>query len=162
MPDKPNKAVIDLKGSALVFTPDGETAVYKVELSVVAAGRDYVDIQRFANGAWGTHTMLRADSRYIMDWVAFNADRLAHEEFQWWKDRLTEIPCPQFIRIGRLLDAVMEKFNVSQGVVADRIDMNRATLSNYRQGRGKGSGVALELALEALLSRSEFNAHTYD
>lgn len=158
MPDKPNKAVIDLKGSALVFTPEGDTAVYKVELSIVAAGGDYIGIQRFAHGVWAAHDLLRSEHRHMMGWVEFNADRLAHEEYQWWRVRLAEATGTQVDRIGRLLDAIMDKFDVSQGAVADRVGLNRATVSEYRQGRGKGTGVTLELALEALLARSIFDA----
>jgi len=157
MPDKPDIGVIDLKGSALVFTPHGDTAVYKVELSVVAAGGDYIGIERFANGIWGSFAMLRVEYHHLMGWVEFNAQRLAPEDYQWWKARLAPpIEGTQAERVGRLVSKIKGKFGVSQGDVADRVGLNRVTLSEYCQGRGKGSGVTLELALEALLARNVF------
>lgn len=162
MPDK-TAGVIDLKGSALVFTPSGETAVYKVEISTIAAGGDYRRVERFANGAWDVCDLLRSQHDHLMGWVEFNASRLAPAEYQWWKSRLVSVPAGnQAERLSYLVQQILGKFGVTREAVATRLGMTRNTLYEYCHGRGKGQGLTLELALEALLARPTFDAPAGD
>lgn len=162
MPDK-SVGVIDLKGSALVFTPSGETAVYKVEISTIAAGGDYHYVECFANGAWEVCELLRSEHEFMMGWVEFNASRLAPTEYQWWKNRLATVPSgSQAERLTFLVEQILRKFDITREALVKRLGMTRNTLYDYCKGRGKGSGATLELALEALLARPTFDAPAGD
>ncbi|BAW27497.1 Uncharacterized protein KF715C_pC640 (plasmid) [Pseudomonas putida] len=148
---------VELMGSALVIQPLFETILYKVELSRIAARSDKLQLERFADGAWSTVEIYYEEEPALLQWVEEEAKRLAPEDYQWWEERLAFAPRPtQPQRISRLVRQIMSKFDMTQASVADRVGVTRQTLSNYCEGRGKGSGVTLELALEALLARPVF------
>lgn len=157
MPDKQPMGIIELKGTALVFVPIHERALYKVELSRVAASGDTLAVERFADGAWSNCEIAREEEPAMLEWLEEGAKRLAPEEYQWWAQRLTVAPRrTQAQRITALVNQIMSKFDMTQKSVADRVGVSRQTLHDYSEGRGKGSGVTLELALEALLARPLF------
>lgn len=159
MPDKEPMGTVDLKGTALVIQPLFETVLYKVELSRIAARSDKLELERFADGAWSTVEIYYEDEPALLQWVEEEAKRLAPDEYEWWVQRLAFAPRPtQPQRISRLVRQIMSKFDMTQASVADRVGVTRQTLSNYCEGRGKGAGVTLELALEALLARPVFGA----
>jgi len=148
---------IDLKGTALVFVPITENAVYKVELSRVAASGDTLAAERYAEGAWSVCEIVREEEPALLQWVEESAKRLAPDEYQWWEQRLAVAPRrSQAERITRLVNEIMAKFDMTQKAVAERVGVTRQTLHGFSTGRGKGSGVTLELALEALLARPVF------
>ncbi|WP_157754472.1 helix-turn-helix transcriptional regulator [Pseudomonas putida] len=157
MSDKEPMGTVELMGSALVIQPLFETILYKVELSRIAARSDKLQLERFADGAWSTVEIYYEEEPALLQWVEEEAKRLAPEDYQWWEERLAFAPRPtQPQRISRLVRQIMSKFDMTQASVADRVGVTRQTLSNYCEGRGKGSGVTLELALEALLARPVF------
>lgn len=157
MSDKEPMGTVELMGTALVIQPLFETILYKVELSRIAARSDKLQLERFADGAWSTVEIYYEEEPALLQWVEEEAKRLAPEDYQWWEERLAFAPRPtQPQRISRLVRQIMSKFDMTQASVADRVGVTRQTLSNYCEGRGKGSGVTLELALEALLARPVF------
>ena len=163
MPDKQSMGIVELKGTALVFLPLHEKAIYKVELSRVAGGGNTLLADRFTDGAWSTCEIAREDEPAMLEWLEESARRLAPEEYQWWEQRLAVAPRrTQAQRITSLVAQIMTKFDMTQKAVADRVGVARQTLHDYCEGRGKGSGVTLELALEALLARPLFGVAEED
>lgn len=163
MPDKQDMESIHLQGTALVFVPRTEKAVYKVELSKLAAGGDCMGVERFTDGAWGVCDLPRDGNEWLLEWAEENARRLAPEDFKWWQERLAVAPRgTQPERITRLVHRIMDKFDVPQKAVAERVGVSRQMLTDYSEGRGKGSGVTLVLALEALLARPVFGVPEED
>lgn len=163
MPDKEPMGTVELKGTALVIQPLFERVLYKVELSRVAAGSDKLELERFADGAWSTVEIYYEDEPALLQWVEEEAKRLAPDEYEWWEHKLAFAPRPpQSVRISRLVNQIMKKFDMTQMAVADRVGVTRQTLSHYCDGRGKGPGVTLELALEALLARPVFGVAEHE
>lgn len=159
MSDEKPFASVELRGTALVVQPIFETVLYKVEISRLAASSDKLELERFADGAWSTVEIYCEDEPALLQCVEEAAKRLAPDEYEWWVKRLALCPRPtQPQRISRLVRQIMSKFDMTQASVADRVGVTRQTLSNYCEGRGKGSGTTLELALEALAALPVFGA----
>ena len=59
-------------------------------------------------------------------------------------------------RIARHLAVYMEKHDLSESDLADRLDVNRSTINRLRHGkRGLGLGLALRIARKLLIDPSE-------
>jgi DNA-binding transcriptional regulator YiaG len=154
---------VDLKGTALVFVRAFESAVYKVELSQVAGQGKTWHCERFAGGEWSLHQLNFEDDAATFAEIEKAALQLAPHEFDWWEELLGQAPRPaKSERIRRLVTQIMHKFDMSQQSVAERVGVTRQNLSDYMQGRAAGSGVMLELALEALLARPHFGTAEED
>lgn len=154
---------VDLKGTALVFVPALESAIYKVELSQVAGQGKTWYCERFAGGEWSQRHLNREDDAAIFAEIEKAAFELAPHEFEWWEEILGQAPRPaKSERIRLLVKQIMDKFDMTQQSVAERVGVTRQNLGDYMQGRAAGSGVMLELALEALLARSHFGTAEED